>query len=101
MQANNLEAERMAREIRIRAERGCGRELAAMVKSVGGRPVENLSADTTGLRGAKTLPELGISRDQSSRWQQLAAIPVVEVVPAPSQSTNGADRCLDRRLPLR
>ena len=38
----------------------------------GGRPGENPSHDT---RGLGRLSDLGISYDQSSRWQMLAAMP--------------------------
>ena len=47
-----------------------------MEKAKAGRPPKNPSDDTTDLRGAPTLTELGISRDQSSRWQQVAEVPV-------------------------
>ena len=71
-QARNTEAERQAIQIRMRAEQRCGELLAGREMAKGGNP--NLSHDTTGC-GAKTLSDLGISRDQSSQWQRLAAIP--------------------------
>lgn len=65
-QAKNTEAERRACEIRLRAERKAGQLLQSMeIKP--GRP-EKLSTATT-------ISDLGISRDQSSKWQQLAAVP--------------------------
>jgi hypothetical protein len=77
-QAKNLDAERHAAEIRVRAERRCGELLAEMPKAKG-------AAGNPGGQGAKivpsedtraqTLAQLGISYDQSSQWQQLAALP--------------------------
>jgi hypothetical protein len=67
-QAQNTEAERKACEIRLRAERKCGELMAAQFDRTGrGRP-EKVSDD-------RTLSEVGISRNQSSEWQRLAAIP--------------------------
>ena len=67
-QAQNVEAERQACEIRLRAERKCGELLAGDIDRAGrGRP-SKMSDDTT-------LSDLHISRDQSSDWQRLAAIP--------------------------
>jgi hypothetical protein len=52
--------------------------LREMEKNRGGNPDQiaksNLSIATTGSK-SPTLPELGITRDNSSRWQKLAAIP--------------------------
>jgi hypothetical protein len=45
-----------------------------MEKAKAGRPKKNRSCDTTDFPKAKTLKELGISRDQSAKWQQLANI---------------------------
>ena len=70
-QALNTDAERQACEIRLRAERKAGQLLAKMPKAKGGQFSEkNRSSDTTG-----TLADLGITRDQSSQWQKLGAIP--------------------------
>jgi hypothetical protein len=76
-QAQNTEAERQAIEIRLRAERKCGELLAEMVKAkgsaqpgVGRRGSNGMLSD-----GSTPLSDLGISRDQSSQWQKLAAIP--------------------------
>jgi hypothetical protein len=65
--ARNIENERRAIEIRIRAERRCGELLAEMERAKRGRPAK--------MSRATTLSDFGISRDQSSRWQKLAAIP--------------------------
>ena len=75
-QAKNLNAERHAAEIRVRAERRCGELLAEMPKATprGSNQYqrkEDMSEDAT-----HPLSKLGITRDQSSTWQQLAALPV-------------------------
>jgi len=95
-QAQNLENERRAAEIRIRAERRAGELLAEMKQagllSVGGRPPKTTS-ETEGVSGKvtiipkcattrTTLKEAGITEKQSSEWQQLAAIPEEEFVAA-------------------
>jgi hypothetical protein len=59
-------------EIRLRAERKAGELLRQMEKAKGGNP--NLSHRPTG----STLSDLGITRDQSSQWQRLAAVPEPE-----------------------
>jgi len=66
-QAKNVEAERRACEIRLRAERKAGQLLAEMDK---GRPKK--------VSGDPTLSDLGVSRDQSSNWQKLARVPQAE-----------------------
>lgn len=79
-QAQNFEAERKAQEVRVRAERRAGELLTAMPKARGVRMngrcadgVLRLSSESTA--ETRTLPELGISRDQSSQWQALANVP--------------------------
>jgi hypothetical protein len=79
-QAKNLDAERKACEIRLRAERRAGELLKDMAdtgqRATAGEPVkQQMSRGTT---SAPTLTDLGISRDQSSRWQKLANVPARE-----------------------
>jgi hypothetical protein len=78
-QANNIEAERKAIEIRLRAERKCGElireqqasgELASQSKHGKG-----IQSSVAGNDTRKTLADVGISRDQSSKFQKLADIP--------------------------
>jgi hypothetical protein len=95
-QAKNTEAERRACEIRLRAERKAGQLLASMAKAKGARGNPNgRGAPIVPSEGARpqTLSELGITHDQSSKWQQLAAVPEQEfesALAAPEKpSTNG------------
>lgn len=67
-QARNTEAERQALQIRIRAEERCGELLEAQLQHGGDRRSRSRSDDPT-------LKDLGISKQQSSDWQRLAAIP--------------------------
>src|SRR5262249_46058584 len=88
-QAQNLEAERKAIEIRIRAERKAGELLKALEKQPGKRTdltsvqaTPRLSGDAD-LNSAQAPPSLfaqakeqaKISDDQAKRWQKLAEIP--------------------------
>jgi hypothetical protein len=77
-QAKNKEAEAMAIQIRLRAERRAGELLLEMEKAKGqlrqGSNSPRSSPSTTG----KTLADLGVSKDQSSKWQKLAKLPAEE-----------------------
>jgi len=73
-QAQNIEAERQACEIRLRAERKAGKLLADMAEKgerSSGRG--NRKAECNDV--IPELADLGISPKQSSDWQKLAAIP--------------------------
>jgi len=65
-----LETQQDAAELKIRAERRAGELLQEAEKDHGGRPRKNLYHDGTGFR----LPDLGIDRHKSSRWQQIAGL---------------------------
>ena len=72
--ANNREAEQRAAEIRIRAERKAGQLLKDSQRATGNQHTSVAeSTDTT--ERPPTLDELSISKDQSSKWQQLADVP--------------------------
>lgn len=60
-------------EIKIRAERRMGRELAALDMNPGGRPPK--TGDTASPVSKPTLAALGIHKKWSQRWQALARIP--------------------------
>ncbi len=72
-QAKNVENERRACEIRLRAERKAGQLLKEREKAKGGQPYQSTSRSVRGVE--KTLAELGVSETQSSRWQGLADVP--------------------------
>lgn len=76
-QANDTALVEWATEIKVRAERRAGEMLAQMKVNGSRHDGRNIkkpqeSHDTT---PEATLDSIGISKDQSSRWQKLAAIP--------------------------
>lgn len=70
--SEGLETQNEAAEIKLTAERKAGEILARMEKDCGGRPARNRSHDASGF---SSLKELGIKKDQSSRWQKQATVP--------------------------
>jgi ParB family chromosome partitioning protein len=64
---------RKAEEIKLRAERRAGELLKETPKAKGGGDVRNHPSNPT--RSEKTLSDMGISYDQSSKWQKIANIP--------------------------
>lgn len=71
-QAMNIDAERQAADIRIRAEVKTGELLSGSDKAQGNRHVNSRES------GGTTLKDIGVSKDQSSKWQKMAAIPEEE-----------------------
>lgn len=71
-QHESLEMQNQCAEVCLWAERRAGELLETIPKNEGGRPPKNLSSDTTSF---PTLPDLGITRDQSSAWQRIAGLP--------------------------
>ena len=79
-QAKNIDAERRAVGIRLRAERKAGALLSEREKAKGaagnpggrGAPIVRSDDDTA---HTPTLNDLGISKQQSSDWQRLADVP--------------------------
>lgn len=69
-QAKDTELVEWATEIKVRAERRAGELLMAMAEN-GGRAGKGKPSE---MSQATTLSDLGVSRDQSSRWQKLAAV---------------------------
>jgi len=73
-QANDTELERQVHDIRVRAERRAG-ELLRHTPKAKGAPGNQYTGPVDRDDGSKTLRGMGISRDQSSLWQKLAAVP--------------------------
>ena len=71
-QAKDTELVQWATEIKVRAERRAGQMLAEMPKAKGGNP--NLPTSNTMVPVEKTLSDIGITKNESSRWQKLAAV---------------------------
>lgn len=69
-QAGDFELQNQACEIRIRAERRAG-ELLVDMQTSGERQAKERGRPTK-VSSPTTLPKLGITRDQSSKWQRLA-----------------------------
>ncbi|HLF11994.1 MAG TPA: hypothetical protein VJA26_12335 [Gammaproteobacteria bacterium] len=78
-QARNFEAEQRAARIRINAELRAGELLKGMQKAAGaaesGTKRNGSGGKVTRSNDTTTLADLNISKDQSSRWQQLAENP--------------------------
>lgn len=66
-QGESLEMQNQCAEIKIRAERKAGELLKKIIKHSGGRPKKN--SDTV-----SPLSDIGITKKQSSRWQQEASV---------------------------
>jgi|KBSMisStandDraft_5_1062788.scaffolds.fasta_scaffold1576499_1 hypothetical protein len=81
-QVNDRDMERWVKEIRFRAERGMGVLLKETEQTnqrrskSAGRPKKVSSGNDS--FSPKSLKQLGITKDQSSQYQQLAAIPEPE-----------------------
>ena len=79
-QAGDFELQNRAAEIRLRAERRAGELLADMAKNPGTRGAGRPRRDGTKIRRSSNttaypppkLDEIGVTRDQSSKWQRLA-----------------------------
>lgn len=72
-----IEAMNHAAEIKLRAERRAG-ELLVQTRETGERAASGVDVRYAQESKPATLADLGISRDQSSRWQSIASIPEPE-----------------------
>lgn len=73
-QAKDTELIQHATEIKVRAERRCGELTMRMVKAQGRRTDITLSDDATKLK-AEMLADAGLTRQEASRYEALAAMP--------------------------
>lgn len=71
-QAKDQDLIQMATEIKVRAERKAGEMLAVSEKQNGGHAMKARSDASTEI--PPRLSDLGITKDQSSRWQSLASM---------------------------
>ncbi|MCP4412643.1 MAG: hypothetical protein GY808_08780 [Gammaproteobacteria bacterium] len=74
-QAMNLNAERQAVEIRIRAERKAGQLMKSMERSHGGDRNSKFHHENLKTELNQAKQDSGISNSQAHRWQKLAEIP--------------------------
>lgn len=73
-QAKDTELVQWATEIKVRAERRAGQMLAEMPKQDGGHAAKAKARSHDVTEVPKTLAEIGITKNESSRWQKLAAV---------------------------
>jgi hypothetical protein len=94
-QAKDSELIQYATEIKVRAERRCGELLARTEKNTGarmnGRALGGASVVERHDSRSPTLADMGLTRDESSRYQQLAAMPAehFETAVATAKATAG------------
>ena len=76
-QARNFDAEKRAAQIRIHAELKAGELLRAREKAKGSGSNQHKRQDRSRrtTEAPKTLEEMGVSKDQSARWQRMAEDP--------------------------
>jgi hypothetical protein len=88
-QAKDNDLIQYATEIKVRAERRCGELLTSTQRAPAGRPGANRSNDAT--NSPPTLAQMGLTKDESSRYQQLAAMPAehFETAVATAKATAG------------
>ncbi|MCL4518421.1 MAG: hypothetical protein M1587_04415, partial [Thaumarchaeota archaeon] len=72
----SLEMQNTCAEIKIRAERRGGEILVGLDKNPGGQAEHKSYVSQQGTGTNPKLSDLGISRNQSSRWQAIASIPL-------------------------
>lgn len=73
-QAKNIDAERRACEVRLRAERKAG-ELDKRREKAKAAPGNQHTGPLPRGDGSKTLADLGVSANQAHRWRKLADVP--------------------------
>jgi hypothetical protein len=90
-QAKDSELIQYATEIKVRAERRCGELLARTEKNRGAAGSRESIAVERCDRDAPTLEDMGLSKSESSRYQQLAAMPAehFETAVATAKATAG------------
>jgi N6-adenosine-specific RNA methylase IME4 len=72
---HSLEMQNQCAEIKLRAERRAGEMLSETDRNQGGRTDQKLNPSSEEADKIPRLSDLGITRNQSSRWQKLGEIP--------------------------
>ena len=72
-QAKDTQLVQWATEIKVRAERRAGQMLAEMPKATGAKGIGPIAVPSCD-RNQTTLADIGITKNDSSRWQKLAAV---------------------------
>jgi hypothetical protein len=87
-QAKDSELIQYATEIKVRAERRCGELLTKTEKNTGTRVRAGVVVERS---DRQTLSDMGLTKDESSRYQQLAAMPAehFETAVATAKATAG------------
>ena len=73
-QAQDTELIKWATEIKVRAERRAGQMLAEMPKASGAKGVGPIAVTRCDRNQPPTLADIGVTKNESSRWQKLAAV---------------------------
>ncbi len=73
-QAHDTELIKWATEIKVRAERRAGQMLAEMPKASGAKGVGPIAVTSCDRNQPPTLADIGVTKNESSRWQKLAAV---------------------------
>jgi hypothetical protein len=94
-QAKDRQLIEHATEIRLRAERKAGELLAEMDKNKGAIPGKTGRKGQPVLDPTPKLSDLSITKDQSSRWQKLAALPEQEFENKVTRATDTAVAAID------
>lgn len=89
-QAKDNDLIQYATEIKVRAERRCGELLARTEKNTGAKGAGPIAVERYD-RNTPTLAQMGLTKDESSRYQQLAAMPAehFETAVATAKATAG------------
>lgn len=89
-QAKDSDLIQYATEIKVRAERRCGELLARTEKNTGAKGAGPIAVERYD-RNTPTLAQMGLTKDESSRYQQLAAMPTdhFETTVATAKATAG------------
>ena len=78
-QATNVDAERQAINVRVRAERRAGEILKVLQKSKGGQP-QKYSVKAKQSTFAEQKHQAGVTNGQATHWQQMAKMPETKFV---------------------